>query len=471
MIDLSGHRSRSSIYLLSAGIAAAVLLGFAVVQVDVGAMGLSRALMFPLGILLLVPLFVALFRKRAVNLLEPIFVVVLGYGLFLFVRPMYILVFNDFEAMNFLGSSKEAVPLAISFSILGLAALYVGYYSFVGPSLAHWLPEGRVETSPRRLRNWGSLVLIAGIVLYGAFLGGPAAGSSASIALTGSAYFYLGIDIAAVGILLLFYWVMVSPRWRRILLFALLATIFFVAATYLGSRYRVLYLGLALIASYYLLKGKPFSFRSLLIFLPPAFLYVAGVGILRGGERRVTLSKLGEFDASAAVRRFFDSSGDLNIFDAYTRIITVFPDSIPFVMPGRTLLYLFAAFIPRSLWPGKPLPTEVVVNLQAIGNIGPVAGGTGYGYSLPGSFYVEGGLVMMLIGMFVFGVFCQTIWSYYQLHGHLLSRVVLAVSLPYMLLLQRGGFTDNDAIWYLTYLAPVVVGFYYAGGKRKLREP
>lgn len=466
MISLLGRRLRSYSYLVLAGVAASVLSGIAVAYVDVGPMGLSRILLFPLGTLLLVPFFIAFSRKRRINLLEPIFVVVFGYGLFMFVRPLYILTFNDFDFMNFLNAPKEAIPLTLAFSILGLVALYLGYYSSVGSSIAGRLPMGKRSVSPQRLRNWGIFVFALGTLLYGVFLSGPAAGSTGSVALTGSAYFYLGIDIAAVGILLLFYWAMITPRWRRILLVALLLAIMFLAATYLGSRYRAVYLGLSLIASYYLLREKPFSLRSLLIFLPPSFLYVAGVGLLRGGERRGTLGNIGEFEPAAAVQRFFGSSGDLNIFDTFTKMVTVVPESFGFLIPGRTFLYLFVAFVPRSIWPGKPLPTELVVNQGIVGDVGAVAGGTGFGYSLPGSFYIEGGIVMILIGMFFFGIFCRAIWSYYLLHGHLLSRAILAVSLPYMLLLQRGGFTNNDAIWYLTYLAPVIAGFYLANYKR-----
>lgn len=469
MIGLSGRSSRSFVHLVLAGITVAVLLGFAVVHIDVGTMGLSRALLLPLGMLLLAPFFIALFRRQPINLLEPIFIVVFGYGLFLFVRPLYILTFNDFEFINYLGSSREAVPLTLLFSIVALATVYVGYYSSVGPSLASRLPTGSPEIAPRRLRNWGFFVLALGILLYGAFLGGPAAGSLASEALTSSAYFYLGIDIVAVGIALLFYWTIFNSRWRRILLIVFLVTTFFVAATYLGDRYRAVYLALTLIAGFYLFRGKSFSFRDLFFFLPPSLLYVAGVGSLRGGEREITLGRVTEFEAVSSLQRFFSSSGDLNIFDTFTKVVSTVPDSFSFVLPGRTFLYLFVAFVPRSLWPGKPEPTETLVNQGVMGDVGAVAEGTGFSYSLPGSFYIEGGLVMILIGMFIFGVFCRTIWSYYTLNGTLLSRAVLAVSLPYILLLQRGGFTNNDAIWYLTYLIPIIVGFYYAGrsGNRK----
>lgn len=468
MIRQSSSGSRFSLYLVLLGVLTALLIGYAVVNVDAGPMGISRTLLLPLGVLLLLPFVVALFKRREMNLLEPIFIVVFGYGLFMFIRPLYMLTFNDFEFMSFIGASKDAIPLTLVVSIVGLAALYLGYYSSVGSAIARSLPAGRSSLFPQRLRNLGFCLLAIGSLLYITFLVGPASGLRGSTELTGSAYFYLGVNVAGVGIFLLGYWVMLTPRrWKWLLLFSLLA-IFFVVGTYTGKRYHLLYVGLSLTACYYLLRGNPFSFRSLLVFLPPAFLYVVGVGYVRGGGGNVTLDKASEFEAAAAAQRFF-SSADLGSFDTFTRVLTVIPESFPFLMPGRTLLYTFVAFVPRSLWPDKPLPTELVIMQEAVGDIGAVAGGAGYTYSLPGGFYIEGGVVVVLIGMFIFGIFCRTIWSFYRLHGHLLSQALLAISLPHILLWQR-GFNNNTLIWYLTFLVPVIVAFYLAAKPRKRKR-
>lgn len=472
MISHSSNRSRTSLYVVLLGIVVSILAGFAVAYVDVGSMGLSRILLLPLGALLLVPFFIAVSQERRINFLEPIFVVVFGYALFMFVRPLYILTFDYFDFMNFIGASKDAIPLALVCSIVGLTSLYLGYYSSVGPAVARRLPAGKRNVSPRRMRNLGFFVFLIGSLLYAAFLAGPAGGAKDSTDVTGSAYFYLGVNVAAVGILMLGYWTMLSPRWRRTLLVLALLAVFFVVSTYTGKRYHLLFLGMSLIASFYLLRGRPFSFRSLLVFLPSAFLYIAGVGFVRGGGTSVTVEEVATFNAAAAAQGFF-ASADLGSFDTFTRILTVVPESFPFVMPGRTFLYLFVAFVPRAIWPGKPLPTELVIMQGVVGDVGAVAGGSGYTYTLPGSLYIEGGVVMILIGMFVFGVFCRTIWSYYRLHGHLLSQAVLAISLPHLLLWQR-GFNNNTIIWYLTFLVPIIFAFYYAAGmkgrKRKREE-
>jgi hypothetical protein len=462
-----GVEVRSSHGVLAGGILLAVLLGLAIVYLDVGSTGLSRLLLLLLGVLLLVPFGVAVLRQKPVNLVEPIYVVVFGYALFLFVRPLYILAFDDFALINRMGSDPGKIPVALALASLGLVALYAGYYSPIGSAVADKLPGAGKQASPRRLRNWGLFLIVLGSLLYSISLrqraaGEPDAGSTA--------YFYLGIDIVGVGILFLFYWNWLSPRWRRILTVTALLLFFLLAATFLASRYRILYLGFALLVSYYLLKNKPFRFRNLLLLLPPALIYTAGVGALRGvesGERRVTFANLSQFDLQYALQRFFSSAGDLNIFDTYVKILTVVPDVFPYLVPGRTFAYLFVAFVPRALWPDKPLTTEILVNTYMIGAYGEVAaGGTGYAYSLPASFYLEGGVLAILVGMLLFGVFCRTVWSYHTKHNTTGSKMLLAATLPIVLLYQRGGFTDNDTVWYLTYLVPVVVGLRYATVKR-----
>lgn len=465
MSSLPSRRSYNHLSLVLLGSAGAVLAGLAVTYANVGPMGFSRLLLVPLGALLLLPFCIAAFKKQKINLLEPIFIVVFGYGLFLFVRPLYILTFNDFEFMGFINAPKEAIPLAIALSILGLAVLYLGYYSSVGPTIARRLPAGG-GVPPQRLRNSGLILLVLGSLLYLAFLTGPGGGAEGDAGFGSSAYFYLGVNVAAVGIFLLGNWIMLRPQWTKILLLLALLVAFIGVSTYTGKRYHLLYLGLSLAASFYLFRRKPFTFRSLLLFLPPAFLYITGVGFVRGGES-VTLTAAAGYEPVAAAQRFF-ASADLGTFDTFTRILGVVPESFPFVMPGRTFLYLFVAFVPRSLWPDKPLPTSELVLQEVVGDVGAIGSGGGYTYSLLGGLYIEGGIMMLVVGTFIFGVFCRAVWHYYVLNGHLLSQAVLAVSLPHVLLLQR-GFNDNTLVWYLTYLVPILIVFHYASGLKKER--
>jgi oligosaccharide repeat unit polymerase len=455
--------------VLAVGLLLAVLLGLTVAYLDVGTWGLSKVLLLVLGVLLLVPFGVTMLRGKHIDFLEPINVVVIGYAMFLLVRPIYILVYDDLDMINFLGADPKLIPVALFHAILGLASLYLGYYGPIGPAIANATPTAGERVSPRRLRNWGVLLIVLGSSLYGVFLGQKA--STAGNAYSEStAYFYLGIDVVGVGILLLFYWMWLSPKWRRILVVVGLLAVFFVVATNAGNRYRILYLGIALLASYYLLRDSSFRLRNLMLLLPPVLIYLNAIGLVRQ-KSEGTLANLSQYDSQSAWQRFLSSSGDLNIFDTYVRIISVVPEIHPYLFPRRTFAYLFTAFVPRTVWPGKPEPSEKLVTLYMIGEWGAEkAGGGGYAYSLLGSFYVEGGLLAVLIGMILFGAFCRAVWAYHTKNRNIGSKMILAVTLPAVFFAQRGGFNDNDAVWYLTYLVPVIIGLRYASTGKQTNE-
>jgi len=267
----------------------------------------------------------------------------------------------------------------------------------------------------------------------------------------------------------LFWWAKLSPRWWKFLVVVAFVGAFFLIGTNAASRYRVLYFGIALITSYYLFIDRPFRFRDVLFLISVASAYVIGVGFLRRGpqtDREVAFSDLSRFDLGEAVDRFFSSEGDLGIFDAFLRLVTVIPRDYPYLFPGRTLAELLVHFVPRAIWEGKPLTTEVLVNYYMIGDYGVLkAQGGNWVYSLPGSFYVEGGALAILVGTILFGVFCRTVWNYYLIHNDVGAKMLLAVTLPSILFHQRDGFTANNTFWYLIYLVPVLVGLYLSATK------
>src|SRR5215213_3427063 len=97
-IKVLGIKVRGFHAVLAGGITFALLLGVVAPYLDVGGpLGFSKLLLLPFGILLLVPFGVALWSRRPINFLEPIYVVVFGYALFLFVKLIYILAFDDFQ--------------------------------------------------------------------------------------------------------------------------------------------------------------------------------------------------------------------------------------------------------------------------------------------------------------------------------------------------------------------------------------
>lgn len=77
---------------------------------------------------------------------------------------------------------------------------------------------------------------------------------------------------------------------------------------------------------------------------------------------------------------------------------------------GKELLVIFVAWIPRSLWPNKPIINFGTVFQQKIAD--PGAAQYGIAPTLPGSFYWTFGILGVIIGMVLIGVLWRFVFEY-----------------------------------------------------------
>lgn len=89
---------------------------------------------------------------------------------------------------------------------------------------------------------------------------------------------------------------------------------------------------------------------------------------------------------------FFSSKGDFNIFDTFVVTLQYQPKYHPFI---NSILYVFVHWVPRSVWPSKPVG-GVLVDQSHLHGI-PFSPG------LNGYFYLDGGYIWMIIMMFLTG--------------------------------------------------------------------
>jgi len=437
-----------------------ILIGGIIIYLETTHYGTEKGLLLVLGILLIFPIILSLYRCKQIDIFEPIYAFLVGYSFFLFIRPLYILLFNDFIFLNTpYGGGAGIILPALGLIILGLFSFYLGYYTPLGQNIGRSLPPIAEKLSSKKVRNYGFLIIIIGFLLYKIFEF-QVANVVGNVYQKSTAYLYLGIDIVGVGVFFLFLWIKKNPNFKNIFLFLIVSGYVLYDYMVRGARYRTFYLVLVIFISYYLLSEKRISFRKALAFCVLFFVYIAGVGYLRGGGN-VTIDKWSKFNFAGVFGRFFSSSGDLNIFDVFTKVIISVPEKVPYQI-GRTFLYLFVHPIPRIIWSGKPLPTETLINRTIFAGSGPVIAGSGYAYSMPGSCYIEGGIVGVFIGMFIFGLLCRILWAYHKKYNNIGSKMLLAISLPIVFLFQRGGYTANDTVWYLIYLIPSFIGLIYA---------
>ncbi len=422
----------------------------------------ERLLLVTMGVLLVVPVLSPLLRGRPLNPFEPIIVFLIAFAFFLFIRPAYILLTSDFAFIDGpYGGGRAVIFTALYYATLGLVCFYFGYYARFGMTIARTLSRPVQALSPWRSFFWGGGVMALGFVLYNLFLA-RSHEVSGNPYQQSTAYFYLGINLVSPALVFLLYWTVKKPSIGKVALFlALFLFTLYIYHNMGGRRWQLIYVTSTVGVAYYLFRGRLPSFQAIALGLLGTFLYIAAVGYGRFANLQVTWHFWRSLDISSVLQRFFDSSGDLIIFDAYTKILTGVPSMLPYQM-GRSLLYIPQHFMPRQLWTGKPFPVEAIVGNSLFAGSGPVSIGSGYAYSMPGSFYVEGGLAGIVIGFVVFGFFCRMVWEYHQLHNSVTSQMLLAVTLPMILLSQRGGFNVNDIIWYLIHLAPVLIGIRFA---------
>lgn len=90
--------------------------------------------------------------------------------------------------------------------------------------------------------------------------------------------------------------------------------------------------------------------------------------------------------------QFYDSGGDMNIFDTFVAAKKIEPGFYPYVW---SWLYIPLHFVPRKLWKGKP-EKGITMDMS-------FTRGAPYSPGIAGMFLRDGGLLWMLLSMFVLG--------------------------------------------------------------------
>ena len=96
------------------------------------------------------------------------------------------------------------------------------------------------------------------------------------------------------------------------------------------------------------------------------------------------------------------------------------------------------AIIPRSIFPGKPLP----ITQQLAQYLYPNEKGLSVGASIIGEAYLNFGYPAIMIVMFLFGKFSRCIYKYLQDASKNDSMLIYACIFPLFLELFRGPFSD-----------------------------
>lgn len=193
-----------------------------------------------------------------------------------------------------------------------------------------------------------------------------------------------------------------------------------------GFRFPIVVIMLSPIVYYYCKKKKNPSLIIITSVLLGLLLMAGAVGFMRVGIRHGTGINWSEFNIED-ILAVFDS--DLTIYKPFYAIVENYPKNYQFYYGYEMILATLTMFIPRFIWPNKPITISAtvitnIINLQASLNA--------QAYPSIASVYLEFGAIGCIVVMFIIGMICSALKKMY-LEGDEFSLVLYAVILPAIL--------------------------------------
>jgi hypothetical protein len=408
-----GAGSQATFIYLAA--AAAVLGAAGLVWVSLNARGVSATLRSP------IPVFAAVLLGEFA--LRPI-------GLFL--DPH-----SAADGLAFLGFSWTDVARSAALGSSGLLILGVAFLLawHAGPLQLEPSPSGEPAAAPRRLAA-STIAVLAGCALWGVLffrLGGL------STLTTHVAQLHLGQFGGGYGVfgmmLCLGAAVVASRRWARENsrvhgLFALAAlgtgTLASVCLATRGPLIATVVACLVLVVRY----RRP-TMRQVAVTTTVVVIGLGGLVFMRAVRDYNQIQSLPDAVSTAAHTPVLVLvSSELQEFDHLVALDEIVPDGLPW-LNGRSFADVPAAFAPRTLWPGKPLPIDFLLSQALYGS----SAAAGTPFTLPGEAYWNSGFPLSLVVLLVLGLAAGLAWRFLSERESALASVSSALLVGYSYLL------------------------------------
>jgi hypothetical protein len=323
---------------------------------------------------------------------------------------------------HFRGDFYEAMNRALSIALVGLVAVLVGYYMRVGKRIAASWPVLKMKWQSKDYTGRALILFAVGLLA----IWGPRIVSSSVLPehLMFSVTFVFSMMQVLVPVSLFFVWSLLFERKRldHWMLFGLVLTVFAIYAS-LSSKGQLTEIVIAIgLAWHYFrapirLTGFVLAFLIIVfVIVPLVTLYRAGVSGLdvSGLDRAIAaLSGLASLDWN----EFWTLSGlafahRMDSFNTLLALTQAFPRDLRFLNGQGILKELMEGFVPRFLWPSKPIAeygAEMSVFVGGIGGAGSVTGVTQIG-----DLYRNFGVWGVIPGMILIGIALRSMYEWYM---------------------------------------------------------
>lgn len=359
-------------------------------------------------------------ERRLPLLCDPLVIVMAFLAQFYVIGApaLFVLDFYLFRPM----SPERGVLILGLFSVL-VAAFFIGYQMSLGQTVADLLPD--FERSRRRMPwIWLETAIVGagllGCLAYISLQGGvgkmvnTGAGQSQS---TGKPIFQLAYHVLLAGTFLMA-WRLNSREgarratWTPLIALILAEVIFFGVIS--GARKWLFYMFFGLLCMRLLRNGvRSIPRMRIAVLFAVLIVFFSFWGTVRSHSlTEIVSGRRSEPRAAARIpwyMGYFKSVAEP--FEVASLVVDIYPAQRPYEY-GRTVLVTVFGFIPRSVWPEKPVGIGKTMTRYTDGYLFQETTGHSLAITLLGDFYANLGVVGVVVGGLFFGIVCRTFAAY-----------------------------------------------------------
>ena len=267
-----------------------------------------------------------------------------------------------------------------------------------------------------------------------------------------AALFLNDISYCSVG-----FWIYICCISRNKLLIAITGFLSFALFYIRGFRFIVIIMIIAIIAAKHIINRKKISGKTLLTVLVLFILVIGVMGFARGTVRQGLDTEWNNFNIiDEAV---YSLMSNFNIYQIYYGLMSM-PESHNFLM-FSDMLDSLCVWIPRAIWPGKPLAIDAGYIKAIADSVSPYAI---YHCAMAtpdlGRYYMEFGVLGIMVYSMFWGRICGKSRKLYQYNDHNIHLIVLyCLFMPmlFQMIIRGSNFVSFFKQFIFVLLPPIIM--------------
>lgn len=227
-----------------------------------------------------------------------------------------------------------------------------------------------------------------------------------------------------------------------------------------GYRYMIIIMAMTFIVTYYRVKDSHPSFKSIIIVLAVMLMFISVLGYARSSMRAGKIVDWSDFGVKSIE---YALVSNFNIFLPFYGVVKNYPSRYFYTL-GHSMFYeSLIYFIPRFLWPSKPIAK--ISSSYAIAVMNSTNEFTiqtaGMAWPNIGEYYLDFGILGVIVFMYLYGKIMKKSISLYN-SDNILNVVLAGVILGAFFQCTIRGYTPNNLGFLVFLFLPIIPIRYYA---------